>query len=112
MRFLTAFAEDADMNIWITAPSREKLQPYLDRLANLPIANFPLWGIPFAIKDNIDLAGVDTTAGCARICLYTRRERSCCRAISGSWSNTAWQNESRSVRDRTCRNEKPSWGDT
>ncbi|MDR6555592.1 allophanate hydrolase [Paenibacillus qinlingensis] len=56
---------DADMNIWITPPSMDAIQPYLDRLSSLAIADAPLWGIPFAIKDNIDLAGVPTTAACA-----------------------------------------------
>lgn len=56
---------DADMNIWITPPTMDVIQPYLDRLSTLAMADGPLWGIPFAIKDNIDLAGVPTTAGCA-----------------------------------------------
>jgi allophanate hydrolase len=56
--------EDRDMNIWITAPSLEAAAPYLERLKDTKPGTLPLWGIPFAIKDNIDLAGVPTTAGC------------------------------------------------
>ncbi|MBP3963277.1 allophanate hydrolase [Paenibacillus lignilyticus] len=57
---------DAEMNIWITPPSMALIEPYLDRLtATITPESSPLWGIPFAVKDNIDLEGVPTTAACA-----------------------------------------------
>lgn len=65
--------KNADMNIWITPPAMIRIKPYLDRLKSLDPANSPLWGIPFAIKDNIDLAGVPTTAGCPEYA-YTPKE--------------------------------------
>ena len=52
-----------DKNIWITPPSMALMAKYIDALPK-DRENCPLWGIPFAIKDNIDLEQVPTTAAC------------------------------------------------
>ena len=49
---------------WTHVLGEAALGTYLDRLETLDPARHPLWGVPFAIKDNIDLAGCPTTAAC------------------------------------------------
>lgn len=63
-RVYRRIAEVDDPGIFITLVPQDKA---LEMAANLPPRDdrkFPLWGIPFAVKDNIDVAGYPTTAAC------------------------------------------------
>jgi allophanate hydrolase len=55
----------APRNVWISRLSREWLLERAAALSQRAVDDLPLYGIPFVIKDNIDLAGVPTSAACA-----------------------------------------------
>jgi allophanate hydrolase len=61
---LGRIATQTNHGIWITLAPPERVLEQAELLAGRDPAALPLYGIPFAIKDNIDLAMVPTTAAC------------------------------------------------
>lgn len=65
-----------DDNAWITLASSQQLQSQWQTLQQRAASqeNLPLFGIPFAVKDNIDVAGWATTAACPAFAYVSKRD--------------------------------------
>ena len=61
---IEADAACGDAAIWISRLPDETIRQAARTLSAEGANGRPLWGMPFAVKDNIDVAGLTTTAGC------------------------------------------------
>src|SRR4249920_2861057 len=57
-------AARGDDKVWIHRAPGAALAARADELERRGSTGLPLYGIPFAVKDNIDVAGQPTTAAC------------------------------------------------
>jgi len=65
---------DADGDpAWISLATESQLEAQLAALAQRQPADCPLYGVPFAVKDNIDVAGWTTTAACPEFAYVAAR---------------------------------------
>ncbi|MGQ0751289.1 MAG: allophanate hydrolase [Betaproteobacteria bacterium] len=64
LRFLHNLNEGGRDAAWISLATESQLEEQIAALLRRAPAECPLYGVPFAVKDNIDVAGWTTTAAC------------------------------------------------
>lgn len=71
----------SERHVWITRFSRAQVMGYTQALQSAAIAALPLYGIPFVVKDNIDVEGVPTSAACPQFAYTPTRSASVVRRL-------------------------------
>lgn len=70
MKALSAQLQDSERALWIHLLDESSLLAQAERLSD---PSLPLYGVPFAVKDNIDVGSLTTTAACPAYA-YTAKE--------------------------------------
>jgi allophanate hydrolase len=88
---IAARGEDA---VWISRRSDHELRRQaaeLDRIRRARgLAELPLFGVPCAVKDNIDVAGLATTAGCPAFSYQPTRNAYCAQRLVDAGANSPY----------------------
>jgi allophanate hydrolase len=77
---LRRIAAAGDDHVWIRRVADAELLARAQQLAGLDDVErtrLPLYGVPFAVKDNIDVAGLPTTAACPAYAYTPERDATC-----------------------------------
>ena len=75
---------DADQAIFIHLLTDAEMEPHLAALDGKEPSSLPLFGVPFAIKDNIDLEGIPTTAACPAFAYTPERSATVVQRLIGA----------------------------
>lgn len=73
--------EGVDGTVWISVSPDQALRARAAQLTKQGPQDRPLWGVLFGVKDNIDVAGLPTTAGCAGTSYLPERDAVCVAAL-------------------------------
>jgi allophanate hydrolase len=78
---LERIAERGDDAVWISRVEPDDLRSRARALEELDPVALPLFGVPFGVKDNIDAAGLPTSAGCPAFAYQAPRDATAVRRL-------------------------------
>ena len=92
-----------DPAVFISLRDEAERSPKPRRLAPQGNTELPLYGVPVAVKDNIDVAGLPTTAACPAFAYDPTRTPTCVARLRAAGAHRHRQDQSRPVRHRPGR---------